>query len=241
MGDYLIFQLYGPLSAWGEIAVGEIRRSAAYPSKSAVMGLVGAALGIRRDAEPAHQELCRSYGFGVKVLSMGTLLQDYHTTQVPPTLKNQVFHTRKDELAAPKLGTILSTREYRCDASCVVALWVRADPPPHPLMEMADALNQPRLILYLGRKSCPPSLPLQARVVSTATLKDALDDGSVGFDGDGRLPRHAPTYCWDETENAGMSPSHRIIRHDDAVSRKRWQFEPRSENVLIQREVADAL
>ena len=27
MNDYLVFQLYGPMAAWGEIAVGEMRHS----------------------------------------------------------------------------------------------------------------------------------------------------------------------------------------------------------------------
>ncbi len=47
-------QLYGPLAAWGEQAVGGVRRSATHPSKSAILGLCAAAQGIRRDEETAH-------------------------------------------------------------------------------------------------------------------------------------------------------------------------------------------
>jgi CRISPR system Cascade subunit CasD len=240
MRDYLIFRLYGPLAAWGDIAVGEIRPSAAYPPKSAVLGLVAAAMGIRREEESAHRALFRGYGFGVKIISMGTLLQDYHTTQAPPARRNVVYATRKEELAAPKLGTILSTREYRCDALCVAALWSRTEPPPHSLTDMANALNRPKFVLYLGRKSCPPALPLQARVTAAETLKDALDAEFSVIENAWRLPRHASIYCWDEADHAGMAPSLRVRRHDEVVSRKRRQFEPRVENQWIVEEDADA-
>ena len=53
MRDYLVMRLYAPLASWGEIAVGEVRHSANYPSKSALLGLLGAALGVRRD-DDAH-------------------------------------------------------------------------------------------------------------------------------------------------------------------------------------------
>jgi CRISPR system Cascade subunit CasD len=49
MMEYLLFRLYGPLASWGEIAVGESRHTATYPGKSALLGLLAAALGIRRD------------------------------------------------------------------------------------------------------------------------------------------------------------------------------------------------
>ena len=49
--ECLLFRLYGPLASWGEIAVGESRHTAVYPSKSALLGLLAASLGIRRDEE----------------------------------------------------------------------------------------------------------------------------------------------------------------------------------------------
>ena len=46
---HLIFQIYAPFTSWGEPAVGEIRHSNIIPSRSALLGLVSAALGIRRN------------------------------------------------------------------------------------------------------------------------------------------------------------------------------------------------
>ena len=48
MRDYLVFQLYGQLASWGDIAVGETRPSALTPTKSAILGLVAAALRLKR-------------------------------------------------------------------------------------------------------------------------------------------------------------------------------------------------
>lgn len=48
MSQYLIFQLHGPMASWGVDA----RRSASYhelPSRSALLGLLAAGVGIRRD------------------------------------------------------------------------------------------------------------------------------------------------------------------------------------------------
>ena len=54
--ETLIFQLEAPLSSWGEVAVGEYRPSAEYPSQSAVQGLLGAALGLDRDDDAAQAD-----------------------------------------------------------------------------------------------------------------------------------------------------------------------------------------
>lgn len=66
MTDYLIFRLYAPLASWGEAAVGETRPIATYPGKGAVLGLLGAALGVRRDDDAGQTQLRESIAMGVK-------------------------------------------------------------------------------------------------------------------------------------------------------------------------------
>jgi CRISPR system Cascade subunit CasD len=236
MSDFLVFQLYGPLASWGNIAVGESRHSDIYPSKSAVMGLVAAALGIRRCDDVAHKQLSTSYGYGVKVISPGTLMRDYHTTQAPPRQKKVVHYTRRDELNASKLGTILSAREYRCDSCAVVALWALVPNPPYSLEQLAKALSRPKFVLYLGRKSCPLGLPLQAQVFKADTLKIALD-ADLFLDGKNFMPEQTLVrYCWDKTAHPGMKSDQQISRYDAVLSRKRWQFETRLEEVYFGKE-----
>ena len=179
--EYLLFRLYGPLASWGEIAVGESRHTAFYPGKSALLGLLAAALGIRRDEEERQLALASGYQFAVKVLSAGSLLRDYHTAQVPDSVGTFAYRTRRDELVVGKerLGTILSSREYRCDALSLVA--VRAlDGAPFSLRELCNALLRPKFHLYLGRKSCPLAAPLKPLVRPAEGFGQALDKYPYG-------------------------------------------------------------
>lgn len=190
MRDYLVFQLYGPLASWGDIAVGDTRPSAMSPTKSAMLGLVSAALGLRRpdtarteteraEWESRHIALAKGYGMAVKMETLGLPLSDYHTVQVPSSgsgRNRKVFSTRRDELTHGNkfdLNTILSRREYRQDAFYAVALWARTSA-PHTLHELRHALLEPCFTLYLGRKSCPLALPLQPEVKSAASVEDAV-------------------------------------------------------------------
>ena len=137
MQEFLIFRLYGSMASWGDIAVGEFRPTFDHPSKSAVIGLIAAAMGIRRDEEERQRELADGYLMAIRIDGPGILLRDYHTAQVPPAGKGKMkyhFPTRKDELAVPKdeLNTILSSRDYRCDAVYTICLWGRTASPPYP-------------------------------------------------------------------------------------------------------------
>ena len=165
--DLLLFRLYGPMASWGEIAVGENRHTANYPSKSALLGLVGAALGIERDDEERQQQLQQGYTLAVEVLSAGQLLRDYHTAQVPDSVGKFVYRTRRDELILGKerLGTILSSREYRSDALALIAIRALQNA-PYSLEAIQDKLLRPVFHLYLGRKSCPLAAPLDPQLLA---------------------------------------------------------------------------
>lgn len=238
MTELLLFQLYGPLASWGEPAVGEYRPTATHPGKSQITGLLAAALGIRRDDEATLAALAQGYGLAVRVDAEGELLRDYHTTQVPPRRRGQRFHTRREEMAASGLYTILSQRDYRVEAAWTCALWPREDA-PHPLDDLRLALRQPRFTLYLGRKSCPPALPLNPRIIRAETLKEAfacypLDEGLSR-----QLQPHRDKrrYCWEEPLAPGLVTGFgaterlwRVPRNDQPGSRIRWQFATRDEH-----------
>ena len=236
MSDYLVFRLYAPLASWGEAAVGETRPTATYPGRGAVLGLLGAALGVRRDDDPGQRRLADAVRVAVKQRSAGSLLRDYHTAQVPPTRRGQQFRTRRDELARPnrELNTILSSRDYRCDGLWTVAVWLAAES-DITLMQIQDALRRPYFALYFGRKACPPAAPLAPDIVQASTLREALDHQfeeltrreaqALALDGDA-------LYCWeDEAErldgnDQGVESSE---LWDAPLNRRRWQFGPRTE------------
>jgi CRISPR system Cascade subunit CasD len=248
--DYLVFQLQAPLSSWGEPAVGEFRGTAEHPSQSALVGLLGAALGLERTDENAHAALRDGYGFAVGLLAPGSLLRDYQTAQVPPrsALKGRPHATRRDELAVPKpdLGTILSTRDYRQNAASLVAMQPRAGGlPPHELPALASALRQPRFALYLGRKACPPAAPLWPQVIAAESARAAFA-GYAGLheaarqaaaDQRGRLPLEAllplTRMFFDDRVDAGMGPDLSTRRKDRLIRRKGWQFGDRTEHLAL--------
>lgn len=241
MTSYLVMQLYGPLVAWGEQAVGGVRRTADHPSKSAILGLCAAARGIRRDHDTALKEMAESLRFGVKVITPGGILKDYHTTQAPPQNKKiRHWYTRHDELRETRLGTILSSREYRQDALALAALW-QADGDRENLDDLAAQLKIPVFQLYLGRKACPLAIPLNPMIIEA----DALDTAFAEYpeprlaDGDVlavRLGRSVGTLYWEASEYSGMdddSYDFRVPRYDQPVSRTRWQFASRDEYVRL--------
>lgn len=229
MHDYLLFRLYGPLAAWGDIAVGEYRPSFVHPGKSAIIGLLAAALGIRRDEEERQKSLAESFSFAVRVDSMGVLLRDYHTTQVPSAKKGVVHYTRRSELATNDLNTILSSRDYRCDAAYTVAMTV-ADGSPYTVQQLVAALLKPVFTIYLGRKSCPLSLPLQPQVISAATLRDALVSVPPADELSGIVQKVDAMVFWEDDTASGLERQQVITRRDAPRSRKRWQFSERQES-----------
>lgn len=258
MNHYLLFRLYGPLASWGEIAVGEWRHSAFYPSKSSLLGLLGAALGLERSAESAHAALAQHYRFAVQLLSAGCVLRDYHTTQLPEPQRKVVHRSRRQELLqAAKVGTLLSQREYRCDALAVVALEALAEA-PYRLEQLAQALRYPQFPLYLGRKSCPLALPLQPQLLSAEHLLAAFSQAqwpsllalserkpeqAFPSPADRRalgLWQALERYYWEPGMQFGADPVLQQQRHDQPVSRQRWQFTPRQEWVYWAKQESEA-
>jgi CRISPR system Cascade subunit CasD len=252
MPEVLLFTLWAPLGAMGEVAVGGRRPSALRPARSAVLGLLAAALGLERSEETAHRHLDEGYGIALRVESPGSLLQDYHTAQVPKARKGRRWATRRDERADPsELGTILSLREYRQEPLTTIAVWA-LEGAPRGLDVLARALETPLFTLYLGRKSCPLGLPPSPRVLQARTLSEAFNgfvadrpDPEAAVRGDlaraieaGR--RTAPVITADVTPPPGVtrdawfgSKVERIeTRRDRIMSRQGWRFGLRDELVL---------
>ncbi|WP_292366560.1 MULTISPECIES: type I-E CRISPR-associated protein Cas5/CasD [unclassified Methanoculleus] len=240
MPEYLVFRLYGPMASWGGIAVGEYRPGERSPTKSAILGLIGAALGIRRDDTTTQARLRDGYRMATIAHTPGNLLRDYHTTQVAPEIarkRNWKFATRREELSIPRdmLNTILSTREYLCDAFYTVCLWETTAEPPYPLAEIAERLKSPVFTLYLGRKSCPIALPVQSQIVTGANLQEALEKASFK---DGSFLKGLPgrgaegMLFWEGDEETGFSTgaAYATPRRDIPTDRSKWLFEERVEH-----------
>ncbi len=246
MPHYLTFALIAPLASFGSIAVGERRSSWDRPARSAVLGLVGACLGLHRNDDEGQEALTTGYGIALLCHSPGSLLTDYHTTQVPSAARGRRFSTRSIELAEPNLNTILSRRDYRTGAWHLGAIYAR-ETARWSLKDLAEAMRCPRFVPYLGRKSCPLGVPLgpsidEATDVSAALLARHQAGPEAALPGDGwrglrdvlAAPRVESTIVMDAAEMTQGDPRHRRteFRRDQPRSRRRWQFDLRKEAVL---------
>jgi CRISPR system Cascade subunit CasD len=177
--DTLFLRLEGPLQAWGLRARWGERDTADAPTKSGVIGLLGCALGLRRD-DARLRDLSDQVRMGVRVDLPGTLLRDYHTTGGgrfgdAPSMGKSRFHDEpyiggvlsaevnnqgrikvKINASTGEPETDVSPRFYLADASFRVAL----QGPATLIDELARAVQHPVWPLFLGRKACVPATPV---------------------------------------------------------------------------------
>ena len=152
VANSLLLRLEGPLQAWGDQeSKFVVRRTAEAPTKSGVIGMLCAALGVCRPHAagewlPKLSDLC----MGVRIDAPGVRWWDYHT--VGARMQMRIAEGE----GKTKPGAMLTRREYLCDASFLVALQGE----PALIGKLEAAMGHPRWTLYLGRKSCPPSRPL---------------------------------------------------------------------------------
>jgi CRISPR system Cascade subunit CasD len=134
----LLLRLAAPLQAWGAESKFEQRRTLRFPTKSGVTGLLAAALGLSRE-EPLDR--LNALRFGVRCDREGDLLPDYHTAH----------HPQVEKMA------YITVRHYLSDA--VFLAGFESDDAAF-LQELEEALRHPVYPLFLGRRSCPPTMPL---------------------------------------------------------------------------------
>lgn len=151
MNHTLLLRLKAPMQSWGISSRFSIRETGKEPSKSGVIGLLCAALGISRDdgnqGNSKFAELVK-LKMSVRVLREGVMQKDYHTAQ---NIAKADGGTKETEL---------STRWYLADADFLVGL----ESEDLPLLEdLQAALKIPKWQLFLGRKAFVPMLPVHFR------------------------------------------------------------------------------
>lgn len=153
----LLLRLAGPMQSWGTRSRFDERDTDMEPSKSGVLGLVCAALGVPRNDWEVLALLAR-LRMGVRVDEPGILRADYQTAQ--------------DRPGHPRTATVQTRRHYLADAAFLVGL----EGADRALLERAHAaLKDPAWPLALGRKSFPPGLSVWLdRSLVDAPLQQAL-------------------------------------------------------------------
>jgi CRISPR system Cascade subunit CasD len=133
------------MQSWGTTSRFDHRDTGKEPSKSGVIGLLAAAMGIDRE-NWVDLELLTRLTMGVRHDRPGVFKRDYQTAQ------NIISADR-----SKKHETAVTTRDYLADAAFLVGL----EGPNRALLERAHAaLRNPVWPLALGRKSYVPSEPV---------------------------------------------------------------------------------
>ncbi|MGA0587716.1 type I-E CRISPR-associated protein Cas5/CasD [Dyella sp. KRB-257] len=141
----LLLRLAGPMQSWGTTSRFDQRDTGKEPSKSGVIGLLAAALGIGRENWNDLEPLTR-LTMGVRHDRPGVLKRDYQTAQNIISADRSKVHE-----------TAVTTRDYLADAVFLVGL----ESPERSLLERVHAaLQNPFWPLALGRKSYVPSEPV---------------------------------------------------------------------------------
>jgi CRISPR system Cascade subunit CasD len=153
------------MQSWGTTSRFDQRDTGKEPSKSGVIGLLAAAMGIDRenwsDLEPLTQ-----LRMGVRHDRPGTPKQDYQTAGCA----GEDTIIKAD--GKPSKDGVVSRRHYLADAAFLVGL----ESGDRSLLEEAHArLQSPVWLLSLGRKSYVPSEPVWIdRGVQDAPLRELL-------------------------------------------------------------------
>lgn len=136
----LLLRLAAPLQAWGSNSKFGVRATEREPTKSGVIGMLAAALGLQRNNEKTSELLKQlsEMRFGVRTDREGRLIRDFHTVK---------FDKNAD----------ISDRFYLSDAAFVAAF---ESDDTELLNRLAEAVLQPYYPMFLGRRSCPPTLPV---------------------------------------------------------------------------------
>lgn len=145
----LLLRLAAPLQSWGSNSKFETRTTEKMPTKSGVIGMLASALGWTRNADLTTLAALK---FGVRADREGENITDFHIARVQKGKDSYVTY-----------------RHYLSDA--VFLAGVEGD--EEVIKELEIALHNPCFPLFLGRRSCPPTLPIVIGV-RQSSLEKAL-------------------------------------------------------------------
>ncbi len=151
---YLALYLDAPLQSWGYASRFDRRTTLAHPTRSGVIGLLAAALGMdRADAEGLAR--LDTLELSVYAFRMGGRLTDYHTVGGGYDAKRETRSICR-KASGGTGNTVQTWREYLAGGRFGAVISGEA-----PLIEeLAEAVRNPVWGVWLGRKSCVPAARL---------------------------------------------------------------------------------
>lgn len=168
--NWLALYLDAPMQSWGYQSRFDRRTTLSYPTKSGVIGMLCAAMGVPKNDRVMIARLAglRMY---VYVLSAVRRMTDFHTVGGGYDPKTErVWMPRKADGGRP--STVVTHRDYLLHSKFGVVL--NGD---STLLEHCEiALANPKWGVWFGRKSCvPASLICQGRFGSEEEAREHLE------------------------------------------------------------------
>ncbi len=161
----LALYLDAPMQAWGASSRYQQRETEAFPTKSGVLGMLAAAMGIDKDSagEAIAISKLSSITFSVLRIKRNGIrlvqrMTDFHTVgggYDKKDLKQKLHFTRKAS-GGLNFNAVITRRTYLTDAKFVVILQGETE----LLHRCSTALNDPKWGIWFGRKACLPAAPL---------------------------------------------------------------------------------
>ena len=179
MKDFLILKLQGAMQAWGGHTYDDFRPSYVFPTRSGVIGLLGACLGIDRNEISEQKDLNNSFELTIKVEKREIKKHTYSgiKNELLSIKKITDYHTVLDGRTASgkkRKDAILSHREYLCDAEFTLILDFKENA-VYKVNDIKKAVDDPVFTPFLGRRSCPLHRPLFEKVIKAEKLKQVLN------------------------------------------------------------------
>lgn len=174
------FLIDSPMMSWGTSSRFNQRETEAYPGKSALIGMIAAAMGIDKNSPREAAEIAKLTALRLTVVRLdrhpGRLpqrLSDFHTVgggypdtpfgkmNVPPVAEKNTSGGLKWK--SPDKRTVPTHRTYLTEA-CFIVLFQGS---PDTLTQIQAALLDPVWGVWFGRKTCIPASPLSPVIAPT--------------------------------------------------------------------------
>lgn len=163
----LAFYIDAPLQSWGGSSKFQHRETNRFPTKSAIVGLIAAAMGIDKHSDNEVTELAAIVDLKLTVVRLekpkiaSSRFTDFHTVgggYDKKKLWEKMSIPAKANGASP--NTVLTYRSYLTDSKFIVLL----EGGPETLAQIKNALEDPVWGIWFGRKACLPASPLSPRI-----------------------------------------------------------------------------
>ena len=171
----LAFYLDGPMQSWGASSRFQHRKTESFPTKSGVLGLMAAALGIDKHSPDESVRIAPLAALDFSVCAIveaanrreAVRFEDFHTVGGGYDRNDPIqrLHITQKASGGPST-TVITRRTYLSDARFIAVFHGDGD----LLQSCAAALENPVWGVWFGRKTCLPASPL------SPVLADSTED-----------------------------------------------------------------